>query len=152
MEKFKLENNRFGKALVVLAPIKKDELLFTDTGIISAVQTKYSYQVDWNLHCEPDGPSAYLNHSCSPNVGIRVKKGGHPSFFALREIGPGEVLAIDYATFEYRTKVLCETRCLCGSDGCREVIRGFVDLTRAQADAYGDYLADYLLDSKKELQ
>lgn len=152
MEKFILKESRFGKALLATAPIKKDELLFTETGAISPVQTKYSYQVDWELHCEPTGPSAYLNHSCQPTVGIKVKKGEHPSFYALKDIQPGEMLAIDYATFEYRTKVLCETNCLCGHDNCREVIRGFVDLTRAQADSYGDYIAEYLKDSKKELK
>lgn len=149
MEKFVLENNRFGKALVAVAPIKKGELLFTETGEITAVQTKYSYQVDWDLHYEPKGPSAYINHSCSPNVGIKVKKGGLPSFYALRDIAPGEVLTIDYATFEYRTKVLCETECLCGSDNCRKVIHGFVHLSPEQVASYGEYIADYLREPKR---
>ena len=39
--------------------------------------------------------TAFINHSCKPNLFTRVV-GGHVLFFALRDIEPGEELTIDY--------------------------------------------------------
>jgi len=128
--------------------MKKGEIAFTEDGVITSVQTKYSYQVDWDKHYEPDGPSAFLNHSCLPNIGMRVKKGAKPVFYALRDIAEGEELFIDYATFEYKTKVLANIKCLCGAPNCRGHITGFVGLSPEQVKDYSDCLADYLKEKK----
>lgn len=142
-----------GKAIKSARNIKKGELILVDTGIITRKQTKYSYQVDWDRHFEPQGPSAFINHSCRPNMGIKIKAGAIPEFYAMRNISKGEELCVDYATFEYKTKFLSKTNCMCGAPGCRGKIVGFVGLTGRQAEAYGEFLADYLQKKKAvELQ
>ena len=79
---------------------------------------------------------------------MRVKKGAKPVFYALRDIAEGEELFIDYATFEYKTKVLANIKCLCGAPNCRGHITGFVGLSPEQVKDYSDCLADYLKEKK----
>jgi len=59
----------------------------------------------------------YLNHSCSPNIGIERQI----SFIAMRDIKKGEELYLDYATVVAHQY---ELKCSCGSDCCRKVITG----------------------------
>ena len=61
--------------------------------------------------------TAFINHSCEPNLFTRVV-GGHVLFFALRDIGPGEELTIDYELSPHPDS----TRCRCGAERCRGTI------------------------------
>lgn len=61
--------------------------------------------------------TAFINHSCQPNLFTRVV-GGHVLFFALRDIEPGEELTIDYQASPHSDS----TRCMCGASGCRGTI------------------------------
>jgi uncharacterized protein len=61
--------------------------------------------------------TAFINHSCKPNLYTRVVC-GHVLFFALRDIGPGEELTIDYEMSPHSDS----TRCRCGASGCRGTI------------------------------
>jgi SET domain-containing protein len=61
--------------------------------------------------------TAYINHSCRPNLFTRVVC-GHVLFFALRDIEPGEELTIDYESSPHSDS----TRCRCGASGCRGTI------------------------------
>jgi SET domain-containing protein len=61
--------------------------------------------------------TAYINHSCKPNLFTRVVC-GHVLFFALRDIEPGEELTIDYEISPHPDS----TRCRCGAAGCRGTI------------------------------
>lgn len=47
---------------------------------------------------DPVDEFQYLNHSCNPNTGFKGSR--KLSLYALRDIEPGEELAIDYATIE----------------------------------------------------
>jgi SET domain-containing protein len=79
----------------------------------------------------------FLNHSCEPNVGIR----GQIIFVAMRDIGRGEELTIDYAMFGGDPKPM---RCACGATACRGVITA-ADWRRADLRRkYDGYFSSYL--------
>ena len=56
----------------------------------------------------------YINHSCDPNLRIRVAK-GHLLLMSLRAIEPGEELSYDY---RFRPSALRNV-CSCGAPNCR---------------------------------
>ena len=56
----------------------------------------------------------YINHSCQPNAFMRTLY-GHVLFFALRDIGVGEEITIDYE----QTLHPDSKRCSCGAEDCR---------------------------------
>ena len=79
----------------------------------------------------------HLNHSCSPNVGVR----GQISFVAMRNIKAGEELTLDYAMTdddEY------EMPCHCGAPDCRKMVTGrdwqLPELQRKYDGFFSDYL------------
>jgi SET domain-containing protein len=59
----------------------------------------------------------YINHSCTPNIYIKVVN-GRLLFFALRDIKPGEELTLDYVD-SYHSD---QKRCRCGASTCRRTI------------------------------
>ncbi|HEV8535627.1 MAG TPA: SET domain-containing protein-lysine N-methyltransferase [Candidatus Limnocylindria bacterium] len=61
--------------------------------------------------------TAFINHSCEPNLFMRVTR-GHVLFFARRDIASGEELTVDYVSTPHPDA----KRCLCGSAGCRGTI------------------------------
>lgn len=64
----------------------------------------------------------YINHSCDPNVQAVIVK-GHILYVSLREIQPGEELAVDYHFDSHVEKV----KCSCGAETCRGTINVFPD-------------------------
>jgi len=59
----------------------------------------------------------FINHSCEPNVSMRLMR-GHLLFFALRDIEPGEELLLDYEWSYHSDRKSCQ----CGAPGCRGTI------------------------------
>lgn len=59
----------------------------------------------------------YLNHSCSPNIFVKIMQ-GRIYFYALRDILPGEELTLDYIVSWHDD----ETPCYCGTPHCRGTI------------------------------
>jgi hypothetical protein len=100
--------------------------------------------VDNDLHILPPIPLALLNHSCSPNCGLVIRRGTPLlELHARRDIAVGEELTLDYATFEWEIKFM-PGKCLCGESTCRSKIVGYKGLSKADRDAYGPYVAEYL--------
>ncbi|MCX5380996.1 phenylalanine 4-monooxygenase [Streptomyces sp. NBC_00091] len=114
-----------GKGRTVLAarPLEEGETVVegTVTGT-SAVQTRMSFQKDWDLHIDLDEPAQLINHSCAPNTGIVDNARGGYDFVALRPIAPGEEITWDYDTTEWEITSFAD--CLCGADECRGRPRG----------------------------
>jgi len=81
-------------------------------------------------------PLNFLNHSCSPNVGIR----GSVTFVAMRNIKAGEHLTMDYSTTECDNLWKLEKRCVCGSPNCRKVIRSIQHLPVTIYNSYLPYI------------
>ncbi len=105
-------------------------------------RTTHSFQIDFDLHIELDEPGVLINHSCSPNTGVRNNLFGAYDFVALVDIPSGSELTWDYETTEYISIAIPE--CCCGSPECRSKTLGFKFLPVEIRKKYGDFIADYL--------
>ena len=105
-------------------------------------RTMHSLQMDFDLHVEFDEPGRLLNHSCSPNTGVRNNKFGGYDFVALVDIPAGTEITWDYETTEYISIAIPD--CFCGSPNCRRQTRGFEFLPLEIKQKHGDFIADYL--------
>jgi SET domain-containing protein len=56
----------------------------------------------------------FINHSCEPNTFMRRTR-DRAEFYALRDIGRGEELTVDYRQSHHEGRL----RCRCGAAGCR---------------------------------
>lgn len=61
--------------------------------------------------------TAYINHSCDPNLFMRTMR-GRVLFFARRDITPGDELTLDYGESYHEGR----KRCRCGARNCRGAI------------------------------
>ena len=89
-------------------------------------------EVEANILC--------LNHSCSPNVGVR----GQITFVAMRDIPLGAELTIDYAMIDGDPAE--RMTCACGARECRGLVTGddwrLPELQRRYAGYFSRYLHD----------
>lgn len=63
------------------------------------------------------GPFQFINHSCNPNVFIRIAY-NRVEFYAKRNIAAGEEMTVDYDVSHHNGGL----RCQCKSKGCREYV------------------------------
>jgi len=63
------------------------------------------------------GPFRWINHSCSPNVYIRIAY-GRIEFYTQRKVKAGEELVCDYGESQHNGKLKCQ----CGSKQCKDFI------------------------------
>ena len=63
------------------------------------------------------GPLRFVNHSCDPNVFVRIAF-GRAEFYARRAIRAGEELTCDYGESQHEGKLPCR----CGAKKCRKFI------------------------------
>jgi hypothetical protein len=142
-----------GWGLCALTTFQQGDLVMRGTALEqSAVRTKHSVQLDWNLHAEMDLPARFVNHVCNQaNVGVRPNAFGAYDFYALRQIDKDQELLWDYETTEHQ--VLEGFSCSCGSSTCRGELKGFQAHKEQVIESYGEgYIAPYLLvaDERKE--
>jgi len=64
-------------------------------------RTTHSIQMDFDLHIKLDEPALSIDHSCSPNTGVRNNQFGAYHFVALVDIPSGSEITFDYETTEY---------------------------------------------------
>ena len=79
-----------------------------------------------------------LNHSCSPNLGIR----GDIVFVAMRDIVPGEELTVDYAMMDNVPD--SHFICLCMMKECRKKITGEDWKKKELQKKYRGYFSAYI--------
>ena len=88
-----------------------------------------------------------LNHSCSPNVGVRRQV----TFVALRHVPPGDELTIDYVMIDGNPAEMMD--CECGSTECRGVVTGSdwqrEDLQRRYAGHFSSYLQERINNARR---
>lgn len=97
--------------------------------------------VTWSQDPEEWRP---VNHSCDPNAwldGLDV--------VARRDIGPGEEITLDYATFY--TERMPSFACACGTPGCRGTIRG-TDYLEPFVDLYEGHVSDHVRRKRQALR
>jgi len=58
-------------------------------------------------------PLRFTNHSCRPNAVLRIRQ-GRVEFYAMRDVGIGEELTVDYGETHHEGKL----RCRCGAPDC----------------------------------
>ena len=105
-------------------------------------------QIDDDEHMVPPSPLVFLNHSCEPNCGVLIRRGvPQVTVHAMRRIEAGEALTLDYATFESSVDHF-DGPCLCGTPACRGWVAGFDSLPQERREAYGIYIAEYLLEQE----
>lgn len=93
-------------------------------------------QIGYNKYIDTQPPGVLVNHSCSPNSGIRDNR----YLVALRMIRRGEEIRYDYSTTMEEQSFTME--CRCGARSCRKVIRDFSTLP---ADVQQAYIAEKIV-------
>lgn len=63
------------------------------------------------------GAFQFVNHSCDPNLFIRIAY-GRAEFYAMRNIKPGEELTCDYGDSHHEGKLACG----CKAANCRKFL------------------------------
>ena len=58
-------------------------------------------------------PMRYVNHSCRPNARLCIRQ-GRVEFYALRAIGVGEEITVNYGPTHHEGRLVCR----CGAPGC----------------------------------
>lgn len=122
------ESKIHGGGLFAVEPIAKDEVIAYKGGYLLDTDEfnkltegckVASLQIDKSVYLAPmneqeiEGVMIGINHSCSPNVGIR----GQIDTTAMRNIKPGEELTGDYVV-AYQDDVFSFI-CNCGQENCR---------------------------------
>jgi uncharacterized protein len=127
----------------------RGEIVLVGRGIkILSVRTLHSIQMNLNLHVLLDEPAVFLNHCCSPNVGVRNNQYGGYDFVAIADIVEGEEIVYDYETTE--TAFAGQFQCQCHASNCRRQLSGFVALPLEVRESYGEFIADYLKSKHRE--
>lgn len=86
-----------------------------------------------------------VNHSCSPNCGIKVNATGAHDFVAMKTIEVGDEITFDYAMRNYCIEYFLK-QCCCGSESCRGSITGWKDLPESFKSDYVGFVAPYLIE------
>ncbi len=122
-----------GRGVQAIAPIRKGEIVAVKGGHITDAATVAGLPEAIRNSGFPLADDHYLaalhpdehedvmmlvNHSCAPNVGM----GGNILLVAVREIGTGEEVTIDYALFLGDPEFVMD--CNCGTEACRGTITG----------------------------
>lgn len=87
-------------------------------------------QIDEDLYIDTLPVGVFVNHSCSPNSGIKRDR----DLVALRPIAKGEEIRFDYSTTMQEQSFTME--CRCGAFNCRRVVNDFNTLPETQKIAY----------------
>lgn len=81
---------------------------------IAIVEVDYKVAIDGDVK---GNPFRWINHSCQPNVFIRIAY-GHVEFYSMRAIRAGEELTCDYGVSMHDGTLPCR----CGTAKCRKWI------------------------------
>lgn len=136
-----------GKGIFALKPIKKGDVIFIVKGKV--VKSKFGPQENkhpnmigysnkkWIMPFKSN-PLYYLNHSCSPNAGIK----GKVTFIAMKPIKKDEEITLDYSIAEEDPS--WRMKCKCRDKSCRKTIRSIQFLDKKLFKKYYSYIPDYL--------
>ena len=108
-----------GFGVYALRPFKQGELIATVHGEIVNNHRLHTLQLDDTRHLYDPSFTGCLLHSCDPNAVIDPEK---REVRALKKIGRGEAITVDYAHTEDR--LVAQFACMCGSSNCRLWIKG----------------------------
>jgi len=84
--------------------------------------------------------SDYINHSCSPNVGMLDAI----TIVAISNIAQDEEIFCDYSFWEANEDWVMKKECSCGSNNCRKIIDGKYWKTIKQTDNKFDFFSPFI--------
>jgi uncharacterized protein len=153
MKKYRIDKSKIHrKGIILVRDIKKDEAIFRFDGKSIKNNLDWYHGSNWLqvgysewIIPAPGSVGNYLNHSCSPNAGVR----GRNTIVAMRDLKSGEEVVIDYALSE--TYPLWHMRCTCGNKNCRKLVKPYQDLSPQRQKKYVEYTSRYILDMKMHL-
>lgn len=119
------------KVISVVDPFTMDSELYKHAFPIGKDKNQFTYIVS--------SPAIHLNHSCTPNAGIR----NNNELIAIKKINKGEEIVVDYA--------MCnidgfEMACKCGNIKCRKRVVPFFELDGETQKQYFPYCIGYIKD------
>lgn len=106
----------------------------------------HTIQFGRTLWRDSRGLARYMNHSCSPNCGIKNLF----DVVAMRTIQKGEQITWDYEMTEKSN--WWKMRCRCGSLECRGLIGNYNNMPIAVRRRYRGFISAWLLGPKKKLK
>jgi hypothetical protein len=110
----------------------------------SSERTIYTIQTDHDVHVMMDEPAIRINHSYTPNTGVRNNQWGAYDFVALEDIANGSEIFFDYETTEDDLTSDFQQCCPPPSERAADGSRGFNSLPPTIRARYGEFIADYL--------
>ncbi|MDP3640140.1 MAG: SET domain-containing protein [Nanoarchaeota archaeon] len=130
MQSLILGQSEHGKAVFANRNFKKgNKLLEFKGGLLTKEQlttpdiVNHSLQVNTNTYLGPSSDlDDFLNHSCDPNSGVKMKK-NQAILVAMRTIKKSEEITLDYSTTMDEDE--WELDCRCKTKNCRKKIRDF---------------------------
>jgi uncharacterized protein len=139
------QTGRTGKGLFTKVNFKKGDHIFTWEGILKKGRYPCYVGARW-LQIEKYewiaplriNPGYYINHSCSPNSGIR----NSVKIVAMKNIRRGEEVTFDYSTSESENGWYLT--CHCKNKNCRRIIRSYTFLSAELKLKYRDFISEYL--------
>jgi SET domain len=125
-----------GKGLFAKKSWKKGEDLFKLSGKMLSLDDASNFAIQISetemIDSFPEFNDYILNHSCDPNCKVVFKN--QLTMQAAKDITIGEELTWDYETTEENMiKFGCNFECHCGSNKCRQQIRGYAFCGRLPA-------------------
>ncbi|MBI2655424.1 SET domain-containing protein-lysine N-methyltransferase [Candidatus Woesearchaeota archaeon] len=160
-----LGNSKNGKGVFANKNFKRGDSILQFEGKIlddndieiDTYEDEYCIQIGKRAYLGPSGKlDDFVNHSCSPNCGIKKTK-EKLLLVALRTIKKSEELAFDYSTWaDYSTSMkghLWKMHCNCGSKNCRRIIKDFRYLPAALKKKYikSGIVPNYILENLRKL-
>lgn len=143
-----------GVGLCATVSYESGVLILPITGKRVAARGEYTIQLDDTTHIEPEAPLCFVNHSCAPNMGIKIDREGRPGLYALRHIQRAEELTWDYAMSELDfdfAGIPQAFPCACGTPSCRGLIeRGWRGLSPETKRRYREWVMPYLRELYEE--
>ncbi len=125
------EGDEKGFGLFTRRPFKKGDQMARFTGEVLDEVRLHTLQITPTKHLHDPHFVGYLLHSCDPNVALDMER---LTMIALKDIGAGAALTMDYASTEdilYR-----QFPCLCQADNCRKWITGQLESINKEGHAY----------------
>ncbi|HIH52166.1 MAG TPA: SET domain-containing protein [Nanoarchaeota archaeon] len=130
-----------GKGIFASSDIKKGEIICHMTGnpisveelkkryVSGEVRVDDPFQIKDDTYLLLDSPYLFINHSCSPNSGIREVS----ILVAIKDIKKEEEITYDYSTTEWSDRTIWGIdwqekwimKCNCKSDNCRKEVKEF---------------------------
>jgi len=152
--KVNLSHGKFGKSLYASENILQGEIIAVFDGETFEAEKSsdlpndepqkirdHVLQFEKNKYRSSNGFAQYINHSCSPNCGIKEKF----KIVAMQDIVKGQELTIDYEMTENSDWSM---DCECGNNNCRGKVGAFRNLPESRREKYKGYISDWLLTEK----